>query len=160
MATYRKYTKELLQEAVENSSSYAGILRYLNLRQAGGTQAHIINKVKEYQLDTTHFTGQAHNRDKSTWNRKAADDVLICYPDDSRRVHGYLLRRSMLEKGLEEKCNHCGLSGTWNNKPIKLEINHIDGNWLNCTINNVEFICPNCHSQQAETNMPHKYRNK
>jgi hypothetical protein len=44
------------------------------------------------------------------------------------------------------KCSCCGIS-EWNNKPIVLEIDHIDGNSENNTPENLRYICPNCHSQ-------------
>lgn len=44
------------------------------------------------------------------------------------------------------KCNKCGLSH-WNNERITLEYEHIDGNKANNCRDNVEALCPNCHSQ-------------
>ncbi|MEY4334990.1 MAG: hypothetical protein RLZZ196_3740, partial [Bacteroidota bacterium] len=44
------------------------------------------------------------------------------------------------------KCSCCGIN-EWNNKPIVLEIDHIDGNSENNTPENLRYICPNCHSQ-------------
>jgi hypothetical protein len=44
------------------------------------------------------------------------------------------------------KCNACGIS-EWNGKEITLEANHIDGKSSNNSIDNLEFLCPNCHSQ-------------
>lgn len=44
------------------------------------------------------------------------------------------------------KCAVCGIS-SWNDKPIVLEVEHIDGNSENCEKSNVCLICPNCHSQ-------------
>ena len=58
----RKYTREKLESAAQASTSIAGVLRYLGLRQAGGTQAHIGRLLKQFEIDTTHFTGQAHLR--------------------------------------------------------------------------------------------------
>ena len=43
-------------------------------------------------------------------------------------------------------CGKCNLS-IWNNKPIPLEIDHIDGNPLNHDFKNLRLICPNCHAQ-------------
>ena len=45
------------------------------------------------------------------------------------------------------KCNHCGLSD-WQNKPITLWVDHIDGNATNNKPDNFQLICPNCDSQQ------------
>lgn len=53
------------------------------------------------------------------------------------------------EKILEEqnnKCNTCK-NNTWNNLPLVLEIHHKDGNKYNYLRENVECLCPNCHSQ-------------
>jgi Zn finger protein HypA/HybF involved in hydrogenase expression len=43
-------------------------------------------------------------------------------------------------------CNNCGISN-WNNKPISLELEHKDGNYKNNSPENIELLCPNCHSQ-------------
>jgi len=40
----------------------------------------------------------------------------------------------------------CGIT-EWNGKEIVLELEHIDGNSLNNTEENLSLLCPNCHSQ-------------
>jgi hypothetical protein len=50
-----KYTCELLTEAVANSFSISGVLRYLEIPLAGGTHAHISRKIKRFGIDTSHF---------------------------------------------------------------------------------------------------------
>lgn len=44
------------------------------------------------------------------------------------------------------RCEVCGLE-TWNDKPIPLELHHIDGDRCNHKLDNLLLICPNCHSQ-------------
>lgn len=56
MASEPRYTPQLLSEAVIASESFAGVLRYLGLRQAGGTQSHIERRIRHFVIDTGHFT--------------------------------------------------------------------------------------------------------
>jgi hypothetical protein len=74
-----KYTRELLEEAVKQSISVAGVLRLLGLRQAGGTQAHIGRRIREFGIDTSHFLGKRANcgdRHRGT-KRRAAAELLV-----------------------------------------------------------------------------------
>lgn len=52
----------------------------------------------------------------------------------------------MLDSGVEYKCDLCGID-TWMDAPITLDVDHIDGNYLNNLVDNLRFLCPNCHSQ-------------
>ena len=46
----------------------------------------------------------------------------------------------------KEGCWECGITD-YNNKPIVLELEHIDGNSQDHSEDNVSLLCPNCHSQ-------------
>ena len=151
------YTKELLTEAAQRSFSVMQVLDYLGLKKAGGTHTHISRKLKEYEVDTAHFLGQAHNRGKVSTTRRDASSILVVLPPGSRRPRRHLLLRAMLEKGVPYACV-CGNTGEWRGKSLTLDIDHIDGDWLNNLLENLRFLCPNCHSQEETTNMPHKYK--
>jgi predicted nucleic acid-binding Zn ribbon protein len=56
-----------------------------------------------------------------------------------RQIKTYLLKTAF-------KCSECGIS-EWNNKPISLECDHIDGDITNNRLSNARLLCPNCHSQ-------------
>ena len=53
-------------------------------------------------------------------------------------------RRIVLDKQ-NRRCL-CGIN-EWNGKPLKLHLDHIDGNRKNSKRKNLRFLCPNCHSQ-------------
>ena len=154
----RIYTKKILEKAVLENLSFAGVLRSLGIKQAGGSQTHITNMIRKYNIDTSHFTGARWNKGKTQEHlRKTPDQILVELPKGSSRPKVRLLRRAMLESGVKHLCSICLLSDRWQNKPLVLEVDHIDGNSLNNLLSNLRFLCPNCHSQQKDTNRPHKY---
>ena len=53
--------------------------------------------------------------------------------------------RSCLLRQRGRRCQSCGLT-EWLSKPITLEVNHKDGDTKNNADNNLELLCPNCHS--------------
>lgn len=71
-------------------------------------------------------------------------ETLIRFESGEIKDRGTL--RKVLTKTKGYKCVSCNIEG-WNSKPITLQVNHIDGNCTNNIPNNLELICPNCHSQ-------------
>lgn len=66
----------------------------------------------------------------------------------SCQISGHI-KRYLFEK-YDNKCARCGWSeiNKYTNN-IPLEIEHIDGNYLNNNEDNLILICPNCHSLTA-----------
>lgn len=59
----------------------------------------------------------------------------------------YLKERLFIEKYKEPKCECCGLCEEWNGSPLVLELDHINGNSNDNSLDNLRILCPNCHSQ-------------
>ncbi|EID80662.1 MULTISPECIES: hypothetical protein [Rhodococcus] len=144
-----KYTREVLEQAVAESTSYAGVMRYLGLKPAGGTHAHLSRQIKKFGIDTTHFTGSAHTKGKRARNRMSWEEILVKRPPGSARVKPHLLRRALIEAGVEYKCVLCGLGDDWCGLPLILHVDHIRGDPSDSRLEQVRFLCPNCHSQTA-----------
>jgi predicted nucleic acid-binding Zn ribbon protein len=59
---------------------------------------------------------------------------------------GKRVLREYLVTKFNGKCCKCELS-SWNDLPITLEMEHVDGNSENNKEQNLILLCPNCHSQ-------------
>lgn len=71
-------------------------------------------------------------------------EKLISNPN--RLYASGVLYRALLYSNRPEKCAICGIAD-WQNQKLTLEIDHIDGNRSNNHLENLRFLCPNCHSQ-------------
>lgn len=55
------------------------------------------------------------------------------------------LKKILITSGRKYNCQDCGLE-EWNGKKLTLQLEHIDGDSFNNSIENLKFLCPNCHS--------------
>lgn len=59
----------------------------------------------------------------------------------------FKLKNRLIKDGiLKNECSSCGLTN-WQEKPLNMELDHIDGNRTNHSLTNLRMLCPNCHAQ-------------
>ena len=151
----RKYDKEWLTELCAESYSLAEVLRKAGRQQGGGAQQTLKNKIAEYEIDISHFTGQLWSKGKTKEtderiaalvksNEKYSLEEVFCKDSciTQRGLKGYVQRYNIIEY----KCQNCGCDGNWQGGLIQLELHHIDGDNHNNEKDNLEYLCPNCHA--------------
>lgn len=143
-----KYTKEFLAPIVAESFSTSEVVIKIRGKCAGGSHTHVSRLIRQYQLDTSHFEYKTH-RFQPDVQKKPKELILVHRPNDTRRSSAKMLKRALLESGVNYICSECGLKPEWNGKKLSLQIDHINADWLDDRIDNLRFLCPNCHCQTA-----------
>jgi predicted RNA-binding Zn-ribbon protein involved in translation (DUF1610 family) len=111
-------------------------------RKLGITYVSFKRRSKELNCFIPNQSGKGIK--KKTVFRYKTEDI---FTKNSKSITHVLKNRIIKENLKEYKCSKCGIVDIWNNEKITLELHHIDGDKTNCTIENLCFLCPNCHSQ-------------
>jgi 5-methylcytosine-specific restriction endonuclease McrA len=139
-----KYTKELLEENVKDCYSFAELCRRLGLKPEGSNPKTLRKKMDEFGVDYSHFTGQAWNKNPNNPVYKGKYLPKLC---EHSSLSSANVKELVYRLGLKEnKCEICGIT-EWQGKPIICELHHINGDSTDNRIENLQILCPNCHSQ-------------
>ena len=143
--------KETIQDAVIQSKSIRNVLLILGLNiSSGGSYRVLYRLIKEYNIDTSHFTGMLWSKGTQVALKVPLEDYL----SNKKKIQSWKLRNRLLREFIfPHECSVCH-NTTWNDKPIPIELDHKDGNKYNNNLDNLRLICPNCHAQT------HNYKSK
>lgn len=72
----------------------------------------------------------------------------LYYIENNLPIQSYRLKEKLIRDGLKQDCcEKCGIS-EWFGVKLPLELHHKDGNHYKNQLDNLEILCPNCHSIQ------------
>jgi hypothetical protein len=142
----RKWNEDQFRKAVAESVSIAQVIRTLGLAVSGGSYATVAHWIAVWDLDASHFTGQAWvgtRPSRLNPGQKHTLDTIFCkgsaFP--TSRLLAILLREGLRER----RCERCRLA-KWQDRPIPLEVDHVNGVRNDHRLENLRVLCPNCHA--------------
>lgn len=135
-------TKEELLDVLTNSKSMREVILFFNLSPNGsGGYRNIQDKIINLGLEIPKYNyyGEGRTREK----RSDEDVFSIDSTFPRQKVKNRIIKKDLIKY----ECIECGNKGEWNGKPISLHLDHENGVNNDNRLENLRFLCPNCHSQ-------------
>lgn len=136
IAKWRQLSETEFKQLVEESRSFQDLAQKIGYEKTGGgTQTALKQAVKERQIDTSHFLGQG-------WNKENYD--YSSFEKNSIKKNGKTTLIPLIK--LKGRQCECCKKTEWMSQPINLEVHHKNGDRSDNSLENLELLCPNCHS--------------
>lgn len=133
-------TDEEQIEAVKHCTSINGLLRYLGKPVSSGQHLWAKRRIQCAGIDISHFTGRGSRMDSLSYT---TDEL---FAEGSKKKRSTVRKRILRDNLIPYECAFCGNTGEWMGHPMALELDHINGVANDHRLENLRFLCPNCHA--------------
>jgi predicted RNA-binding Zn-ribbon protein involved in translation (DUF1610 family) len=134
-------------DLVKKSKNISDILRSLGLSNKGGNSNTLKQRIFSENIDMSHIKlGRGSNLGKRFHNIKRVSDEEAFSVNSNFNRHS-LKKRIVKQNLLPYICKDCGQKDIWNGKVLTLQLEHKNGISNDNRLENLCFLCPNCHSQ-------------
>jgi hypothetical protein len=143
-----KMPSEQFAELVQAANSVGDVLKAFGLQNQGGNNRTAYRRIVEEGLwDQKFKKGLDNNKHRKFGPSplRVPDDKLFCDNSEHRRTT--VRKRVITHNLIVYQCQICGNNGHWNNKPLSLVLDHINGINNDHRLENLRFLCSNCNSQ-------------
>jgi hypothetical protein len=144
------FSHEEILDIINNSYSAAEAARKLGFEGKSGSTTRLRKYLNNLNIDFSHWTGQLWSKGKTILTdqrvcKKIKLEEMFVENSLAPRTH---IRSLVLKNNLlEYKCNICNMLPIWNEKKLTLQLDHINGIRNDHRLENLRWLCPNCHSQ-------------
>jgi len=140
--------KNEMQELLNKSSSFVEVLKALNLEAYSGNHRTLKERIKLDSLNVEILVEKRKEniRKLSIKKKIPLSEIMV---ENSNYGTNHLKSRILEEGLLKYLCEKCGNNGSWEGARLVLQLEHKNGSSKDHRLENLCFLCPNCHSQTA-----------
>lgn len=138
---------EKVQLLLDESVSISDFFIKISKRDVGGNRKTLYRFIEKNSLNSIKLK---KNRERClssggfSRNKKNNKEIFV----ENFLGTKAIIRTRVLKEGLiEYKCKNCGNDGEWFGKELVLQLDHINGVGNDNRLENLRFLCPNCHTQ-------------
>lgn len=138
----KNVTQEQMSSILKKSKSLREVIIKFGLSPNGsGGYRNIKKKIISLDLEIPIYDYYGNHQKN---NKKNNSEVFI---ENSTYPRQSLKKRVIEENLINYSCEICGNNGIFQGKPLSLQLDHKNGISNDNRIENLRFLCPNCHSQ-------------
>ena len=139
---------ETFKTLVKNNTTWINLGQACGYTRLGSMKKKMVMRIEKLGLDTNHF-------DKSSTEMIPSDKVFVV--DSDYHDTSAIKKRLLTEFNFPYECAGCQNQNftkgdgvlMWNKQKIVLQLEHKNGINNDNSIQNLELLCPNCHSQTS-----------
>jgi len=140
-----KFNDAEFTDLIKKCTSFNEVHSYIGSNNRGGNNKTLHKRIKALGLSTDHFTSPYKAIKLISKSKKIPlSDILV---ENSTYDRTRLKQRLIADGFLLNQCYICNQLPIWNNKPLVLQIDHINGIYNDNRLQNLRILCPHCHSQ-------------
>jgi 5-methylcytosine-specific restriction endonuclease McrA len=136
---------------LNTSSSFSEVLKRIGLQTNNGANLNTLKrriKIEHHDISILENNRKIANNKQTTFlkfNNLRPNSEL--FTSDSHFFSSIIRRRILKESLLPYCCSICRNIGTHLDQPLTLQLDHINGINNDHRLENLRWLCPNCHSQ-------------
>lgn len=137
-----------IARVVPECFSVSEVCQRLGKAVTGNSFTRMQARIRLLKLDTSHFLTPGQARRKNRLGREAAmgSEIFSVYPVGVP-MSLHKIRRVYLRTH-PYRCE-CGITDSWGGRPLTLQMDHVNGDKRDNRLENLRWLCPNCHSQTS-----------
>ena len=142
---WRTISTKRLKTIIKKSKSLRDVFRKCNKSISGASYDNLKKRLIKDNISVAHFHKNTALDYRKRFLREVSLDFI--FKENSKYDSSFVRLKVLKNNLLKYECQNCPLKNEWNGKPLTLQLDHIDGDNTNNKLDNLRFLCPNCHTQ-------------